>query len=237
MGLFPVWELRKETATSLFLNPFSGDAAVLTISGHRSLSGCSELQVLEIEVALLCAAAAYADRARDCGKVCAIGVGASYSSLSCFGSRIRYITALQKVVFGQRNPLLLKIEQIPIGAPDHRIAELVAMLRFPNVRVTLEFQSLHHIADTILNLGVVGMGGILPANADAALTALTIEKLTRRAMAQKAFVFLDKLDTQIHANCARNANVRFGTGAALGTRELSGLEAVPDFPLPLSEYG
>jgi hypothetical protein len=77
----------------------------------------------------------------------------------------------------------------------------------------------------------------LPPDADASSSALAIERLTRRETAQKAFVFLDKLDPQIHSNTARNGNVRFGTRAALGTRELSGLEEIPDFPLSLAEFG
>jgi hypothetical protein len=235
LGLFPIWELRRGLSSSLFLAPFSGNAASSIVSGRLSLVGATEAQVIDIELGQLDAAAAYAARVRTESKICAISVGVSYDSLCCFRSRIRYITALQKVVFSPSSPLLIKIEQIPDGAPDGRIAELIAMLSSQNVRVSVEFQSLASIPRISVRLGAAAIGGSIPSNVDDPAAATIAEKLVNHAIAQKAFAFLDHLDTAERVALAKHSNVRFGRGSALGTWHYSGLESIPHFPLTVAD--
>ena len=231
LGLFPVWELRKGLSSSLFLTPYTEDVTGSIVSGKLSLCCIAEAQVIDIELGQLHAAAAYATRIRNENKICALGVGISYDSLSCLRSRIRYITALQQTVFSPSNPLLIRIEQIPDGAPDGRIAELVAMLTSKNVRITLEFQSLASIRNIDIRLGAVAIGGTIPSKTDDTLAMTIAERLVSRAMAQKAFAFLDHLDTAKQLTLANRTCIRFGRGAALGTKHFSGIEDIPNFPL------
>ncbi len=236
LGLFPVWELRRGLSSSLFLTPFSGSAMSAIVSGRLSLGGATEAQVIDIELGQLGAAAAYTARVRSENKICAIGVGVSYDSLCCFRSRIRYITALHKVVFSASSPLVIKIEQVPEGAPDSRIAELIAMLSSQNVRVTVEFRSLAGLPQFGVRLGAAAIGGTIPSNLDDMTAAAIAEKLVHRAAEQKVFAFIDHLDTAERVALANRSNIRFGRGVALGARHYSGLESIPNFPLTLADY-
>lgn len=231
LGFFPMWELKKGTSNSLFLTPFTGNGVGALAWGARLLG--SEGHIVDIEIAQLGAAAAYAARIRNENKVCALGVGVSYGTLSCFRSRIRYMAALQKAVFSPSSPLLVRIEQIPEGAPQARIAEFAAMLVPKNVRVTLEFSSLASTRGIDIRLGVAAMGGTLPATTDPIIAQEMAERLVRKAADQKAFSFLEGIDSVERLAMAKQTNIRFGRGLALGPAHFSGLERVPAFPLTL----
>jgi hypothetical protein len=233
LALFPVWELRKNTTSALLLLPWSS-AGRTAVSGRRALEGMHAPDIADTEIVLLNAAAACAMRIREAVKVCAIGVGLSYATLSTFHTRIRYVTALQKLRVPASSPILLKIEQIPPGTPVARIAELIAMIRFPNLRLMLEFQNLAAIPELDILMGASGYGGAMPANADADQAVYLVEKLVQRANTQKGFAFVDRLDSVLHASAAYSAGVRFGMGSALSTWQLPGLDTVPDFPVALS---
>lgn len=235
LGLFPVWELRKASASSVFLVPFVDSGGQRVATGRRALEGLSDEKVTEIEISLLQAAFAYASRVHQEGRLCATGIGVSYATLSMFHSRIRFVTALQKKKTSPSSPLLLKIEQIPDGAPIARIAELVAMFRFPNVRVTVEFQHLNAMPDLDIRIGAAGLGGSLPATVDPEFAERMMTRLAHRVAGQKAFAFIDRLDTPRLLADAQANGIRFGTGAALSSRHLSGLEPLPTFPLLLTD--
>jgi hypothetical protein len=234
LGLFPMWELKKGASNSLFLTAFTGNGTGALSTGTSRLLA-AEAQIVDIEISHLLAAAAYAARMRAEQKVCAVAVGVSYNTLGSFRSRIRYMAALQAAVFPSSNPLLVRIEQIPEGAPDGRIAEFAAMLTPKNVRVSLEFCSLATLRRIDIRLGVMAMGGTLPA--DHVLAQETAERLIQKTMIQKSFSFLENLDSPQHLALANRANIRFGRGLALSNRHFSGLEPVPAFPLVLARTG
>lgn len=233
LGFFPVWELRSRTSNILFLAPTPSASQSSLAAGRLSLAGMSEAKTIEMEIELLKTAWAYATRIRDSNKICAVGVGVSYNTLSAFNSRIRYITAMQKVHFSPVNPLVLKIEQVPEGAPDGRIGEMIAMLRKDNVRAIVEFQSLATIPSFEIRLGASGLGGVLPKGIDGETALRIAEKLVHRAASQKAGAFLDHLDTREILAAADHSNVRLGTGTALSRLHLTGLEDIPNLPLTL----
>src|SRR5450755_4089843 len=233
IGFQPVWELRKGGANSLMLVPLSGRSADKAICPRAALNGASNDEVVEAELNLLDAASAYANRVQEVEKVCAIGTSISYESLCVFKSRIRYITALQKCTFSPRTPLLLKIEQVPEGAPDSRLSELIAMLSMGNIRLLIEFETLQHVSNNRTRLGASGFGGTIPAGMTCTETAIVAERLVAMATSQKAFAFLNQIETASQANIAYKANIRFGTGNSFSPNILTGLEATPPFPLTL----
>jgi len=235
IGFQPVWELRKGGANSLMLVALSGRSGDQVICPRAALNGTSNNEIVEAEIDLLDAACAYAKRVHDADKVCAIGTTISYESLCVFKSRIRYITALQKCKFSSSTPLLLKIEKVPEGAPDGRLAELIAMLSMGNIKLLVEFEKLQHLADNRSRLGASGFGGTLPAGITCTETAIVAERLVALAVSQKAFAFLNQIETASQSNIAYRANVRFGTGASFSPTILTGLEATPPFPLTLAE--
>jgi len=229
IGFFPAWDLKKRKSASLFLSAFSSHNKS-RLGVRRVFNGSSESQVVEMEVALLNAAAEYARRVYAALKVCAIGVGVSYETLSGGNSRIRYIGALKAVQTVQTCPLLLRVEQIPNGTPLGRLAEIVTMLSVPNVRVILEFESLRHLPEIDIRLGAAGLGGSL-RTCDGNVAG-AVGKLARRAAEQRAFAFLHDIDCNEGLDVAMLNEIRMGSGDAISSKHCyTGHEPVPNFPL------
>jgi hypothetical protein len=228
IGFFPVWDLQKRKSNSLLLTPYKGEGQHVSVRG--SLTGIAEPRIADMEMALLHAVAEYAHRLHEAQKVCALSVGVSYATLSSFHARIRYIGALKAVRTVPSCPLMLRIDQVPDGTPLGRLAEMVAMLHVPNVRITVAFASLRTLPEIDVRLGASGLGGDLsPVDAD--MTASIAQKLSRRAADQKAFAFLHGLNTAAQLAAANAQGIRLGSGAALGVQHFSGLDAIPALPL------
>ena len=107
------------------------------------------------------------------------------------------------------------------------------MLAAPNVRVTVEFQSLRALPELDIRLGAAGLGASLK-NFDGGNLAAAVQKLARRAADQRAFAFLHDIDTDEMLAIATQNGIRFGSGNAIDrARCYSGEETVPDLPLQL----
>lgn len=232
-GFFPIWDLKNRKSASLFCSACSG-ADRTRLSLRRALSGGHEAQIVEAEIALLNAAAEYAHRLHLAQRVCAVGVGVSYETLSGFHSRIHYIGALKALQTMPTCPLLIRVEQVPMGTPLGRLAEMIAMLGIAHVRVTVEFQSVRALPEFDIRLGAAGLGASLRHCKDGN-PAPAIQKLARRAMDQRAFSFLHDIDTAEMLAMAVQSGIRFGSGHAIDRSHhcYSGEEAVPDLPLKL----
>ncbi|HKU64315.1 MAG TPA: hypothetical protein VJQ06_04600, partial [Rhizomicrobium sp.] len=75
------------------------------------------------------------------------------------------------------------------------------------------------------------LGGSLKG-CDAGAAAAVVQKLARRAVEQRAFVFLQDIDTPQLLDIATQNDVRFGSGSMFGVKHCyGGDEPVPDFPL------
>ena len=231
LGLLPIWNLERASSNCLFVTPFSEDTIVP--SGKLITHGMTDAQVLDLEIDQVIAAAYFAEQLRATGRVCSLGVGISYYSINSFRARIRYLTALQKLQFHPKNPLLLKLEQIPAGAPEGRVGELVSMLSSENVRITLELENIASVAMLELRLGVVGVGGAIPSGLDKDAAALLCRKLVHYAGARKTFAFLDRLDSREQCALAAREGVKFGMGLALTPRPLETIERDLAFPMRL----
>ena len=231
VGYFPVWELAARKSASLFLSALnrSNDAPVAV---RHALKGIEEPRIAHFETTLLQAAAEYAQMVHAAQKICALGVGVSYETLSGFHSRIHYIGALKSIHTLADCPLLLRIDQIPDGTPVGRLAEIVTMLSMANVRITLQFESLRSLPELDVRLGAIGIGGALPPHCDVPTAVVLAQRLVRRASGQKAFSFLHGLDSDVLIDTALKNHVRFGSGRAIDAgRHYTGTEPIPDFPL------
>ena len=109
------------------------------------------------------------------------------------------------------------------------------MLSMGNIRLLIEFETLQHVSNNRTRLGASGFGGTIPAGMTCTETAIVAERLVAMATSQKAFAFLNHIETASQANIAYTANIRFGTGASFSPNILTGLEATPAFPLTLAE--
>jgi len=156
----------------------------------------------------------------------------TYETLSGFHSRIHYISALKSIHVPADCPLLLCVDQVPEGTPVGRLAEMVAMLAVPNVRIMVQFESLRALPQLDIRLGAIGIGGTLPHNCDPAAANAIAQKLARRATGQKAFALLHGLDSDAALEASLNSHIRFGSGSAIkGLRIFSSKDPIPDFPL------
>lgn len=231
VGYFPIWDLAARKSASLFLSAFNRSNET-PIGVRHALRGIEEPRIAHFETTLLQAAAEYAQAVHAAQKVCALGVGVSYETPSGFHSRIHYIGALKAVRTLADCPLLLRIDQIPEGTPVGRVAEIVTMLSLPNVRVTLQFESLRSLPEMDVRMGVIGIGGSLPPHCDVPTAVALAQRLVRRTSGQKAFAFLHGLENEALTDAALKCHVRFGSGHAIGGgRHYSGTEPIPDFPL------
>jgi hypothetical protein len=229
-GFFPLWDLKSLRSASFFCSAYSG-AERNMVSVRRALARANESQITGAEIAFLNATAEYAHRVHAAQKVCSLGVGVSYETLSGFHSRIHFIGALKAIVTVPACPLLLRVERVLPGTPLGRLAEIIAMLNVPNVRVTVEFQSLRAIPELDIRLGVAGLGASL-RNLEGGDLAVAVQKLARRAAEQKAFAFLHDIDTAEMLAIAVQHGIRFGSGSAIERSHCySGEEPVPDLPL------
>ena len=230
MTLFPVWDLKSRKSASVTMAAMGADRMPGSI--RRLVRQAHENFYVDHEAALLQAASEYAQRVARAQKVCGVSVGVSYETLSGFHSRIAYIGALKAIPTVASCPLLLRIERVPEGTPQGRIAEIVAMLAVPNIRPTVEYLSVRDLSELEIRLGAMGIGWVLPANADAASVKAGAAKLTQRAGLQKAFSFMHGIKSAEHLAAAREAGIRFGSGPALGPpAHLGPLDPIPDFPL------
>jgi hypothetical protein len=231
VGYFPVWELAARKSASLFLSAFNRSNET-PVAVRHALKGIEEPRIAHFETILLQAAGEYAQTVHAAQKVCALGVGVSYETLSGFHSRIHYISALKSIRTLADCPLLLRIDQIPDGTPVGRLGEIVTMLSMVNVRITLQFESLRNLPELDVRLGAIGIGGALPPHCDVPTAVAQAQRLVRRASGQKAFSFLHGLDSDVLVDTALKNHVRFGSGRAIDAgRHYSGNEAIPDFPL------
>jgi hypothetical protein len=231
-GYFPLWDLKSLRSASFFCSAYSGTERNM-VSVRRAIARANESRITGAEIAFLNATAEYAHRVHAAQKVCSLGVGVSYETLSGFHSRIQYIGALKAIATVPSCPLLLRVERVLPGTPLGRLAEIIAMLNVPNVRVTVEFQSLRAIPELDIRLGVAGLGASL-RNLDGGDLAMAVQKLARGAAEQKAFAFLHDIDTEEMLAIAVQHGIRFGCGSAIErTHCYSGEEPVPDLPLQL----
>jgi hypothetical protein len=229
---FPVWDLERGVSSSLIFSPVSNGAAKSSISVRASVPQGEQDIVPDLEIALLRAAGEYAQRVHASQKVCGVGAGVSCESLCSFAQRVRYVTALKAIPTITNCPLLLRIEDVPAGMPLARLAEIVAMLAAPHVRVLIEFAPEVSIPDLNIKLGAAGIGTVLPKSCTVSKAREVASNVARRVLRQRAFSFLRGLENDGLIRAATDSQVRFGVGTLLDKgQNYTGLESVPDFPL------
>lgn len=233
LGFFPLWDLKKHSCSVLFLSPVGGksESAPHAINASAFLPEGPDGDLGKLELRLLRAAGEYAQRVHASQKVCAVGTGVSYDTLSSFSGRVRYITTLKEIHTTPVCPLLLKIESIPQGVHLGRLNEIMNMVAGPNVRFMLEFSE--RIPELESRMGAAGIGAVLADDCPAGRAEAILKSLPNRLLRQQAFGYVSGLNTPALARLAETHNLRFGLGAALSRHHYTGLETVPDFPVSL----
>jgi len=230
LSFFPLWDVKRRASSALILSPVAITGEPHSIPGSAVAPHGPDGGLAKLELRLLRAAGEYAQRVHASQKVCAVGTGVSYDTLSSFSGRVRYITTLKEIRTTPVCPLLLKIEDIPQGVNLGRLGEIMNMVAVPNVRFMLEFSE--RIPELDFRMGAAGIGAVLPEDCQAWQAENILKSLPNRLLGQHAFGFLRGLNSPALAHLAESHNLRFGLGAALDrAHRYTGLEAVPDFPL------
>jgi hypothetical protein len=229
-GLHPVWNLHKKKSQWLMFgrNP-GGKPAAAAPRSHADDDNLAEL-----EIAYLRAAAEYGLKVQQTRQLCAISAGVTYNTLSGFHSRMRYIQALKSLAVSRSCPLFLQIQQIPEGTPLGRLAEIVAMISEPATRVLLKFDNIRRVPVLDIRLGVAGIGTALPDRCDGDEARKIADSVLRRSIEQKAFAFLERVDSPPLIGAIFDAGIHYASGTALELHPaLNGLDCVPQLPLAL----
>jgi len=227
---FPLWDVKRHASSALILSAVAATGEAHSIHGSAVAPHGPDGGLAKLELRLLRAAGEYAQRVHASQKVCAVGTGVSYDTLSSLSGRVRYITTLKEIRTTPVCPLLLKIEDIPQGVHLGRLGEIMNMVCVPNVRFMLEFSE--RIPELDFRMGAAGIGAVLPDDCQAWQAENILKLLPNRLLGQPAFGFLRGLNTPALVHQAESHNLRFGLGAALDREHrYTGLEAVPDFPL------
>jgi hypothetical protein len=103
-GFFPSWDLHKRQSFSLYASLWAGTGVKSLVPARRALIGIGEVRIVEMETAMLFAAAEYATRLQAARRICALGIGVSYETMSGFNTRMRYIGMLKKTPSVARMP-------------------------------------------------------------------------------------------------------------------------------------
>jgi hypothetical protein len=233
--LSPAWDLQKCKSQWLLLGLKATAPDSPAVTGVRRALG-PVADVAELEIALLRAACEYGVRLEQAGQMGAVTVGVSYESVQSLAGRTRYLKALRALTLPQSCPLMVKIDAIPAGAPLNRLAEIIAMLGVPGVRLLVKFEDARRLPHLDMRLGMAGLGGLLPQGCAPDEARLLAARLGARAQEQRAFGFLEGVETPKQADAVMASGIRFATGSGFGPGpRLGGLEALPHLPLDMPE--
>ena len=225
-----IWDIARKTSSCVYASGYSAGRPGL--HSTRSLLGRTTEMIPTAEITLLYAAHAYAQRVRNARRICAVGSSVSFETLANFAARVRFITALKSLSLSAECPVLLKIEEIPAGTPQSRLAEMISMLSIPNLRFALQYVSHLAVPEVInIRLGAAGLGCPMPKRVEEGFATVVMKKLVQTFASQKGFVFMEGLDDHLLVRAAALSGVRFCTGACFGAQYLSGTDSVPAFPL------
>ncbi len=195
----------------------------------RRLTGSAALANIDarnrpwVDEAMLLHALTQADRLARSRAVAAIGTSVSFETLAWSRGRRLYQDALRGMDRSVQPLLVVKIEDVPVGTPQMRLAEIVATLR-PFVRhVLLELSRTDLRPAGFGNIGVAGIVAELPKDATLADSARLAGSLVRTATVQRAFSCIAGVHDGGSLAIARAAGVRFACGRAVDSMALTSM--------------
>ncbi len=211
----PVYDLRRNTPTTFFCAPVSADISGSVI-GAKALKNIDPRDRPWLDEALLKQAIDLTRQIAKADFVAAIGVSVSYETLSWSRGRHLYQSALRGAD-AMANPfLLIKIEDIPVGTPLTRIAEVVGAIRPFVRRIFLHLPESEMRSLESGNIGMSGVVGTLPDDVTPRTSVKIATSLMRVANAQRAFPCMHGVNSEQSLGLVRAAGIRFASGRALG---------------------
>src|ERR1700722_10787867 len=135
LRFFPVHDLRRDAVSTFFCAPVFVAAGADAIHGYRAFRDIGPRDLPYLDRAVLQHAVRFAHRLEAHAIAAAVGAPVNFETLTWAKGREIYIDALRAMDAAHSQTLIVKIDDIPPGTPDSRLAEAVAMLRHHAKRV------------------------------------------------------------------------------------------------------
>lgn len=228
---FPVFDLRRGTATTFFCVPTRSSAEGKQF-GHRLLAQHDEASLAAIDLAFLDDTIAYAKRFAQQKLIAAIGTAVAFSTMARPQSRKSFVEKLNAARALATTPLVVKVDLIPAGTPTTRLAEIVTALRFGVQRV---FVTVPETRERTWNPGAIGAAGLgfqLSPTETAEGAGTKARLLGALAQSQGAISYIDGMVLPEVVEAVTVEGIRFGTGPALSLDVFPLNGGLPKVPLP-----
>lgn len=231
VAAFPVFDLRRGTATTFFCSPVKA-AKVGTTFGHLLLQQLSEEVRADIDLELAGLAVGYANRFAKAKLVAAIGTTVSMSTLARIEARRAYFAVLGARPDASTTPFLVSIELIPAGTPMAKISEFIGYLKRVVRYVFVVVPEVNDRGWYSGKLGATGFGIWARPQDKRDDIARQARALNSLCALQGAVSFIDGLVLPEALEGATISDVRFGTGPALRQQPFPLDGELPKVPLP-----
>lgn len=228
---FPVFDLRRGTATTFFCVPTRSSAEGKQF-GHSLLAQHDEASLAAIDLAFLDDTIAYAKRFAQQKLIAAIGTAVAFTTISRPQSRKTYLEKLNSARSLATTPLIVKVDLIPAGTPTTRLAEIVTALRYGVQRV---FVTVPETRERTWNPGAIGVAGLgfqLSPTETAEGASAKARLLGALALSQGAISYIDGMVLSEVVEAVTVEGIRFGTGPALSLDVFPLNGGLPKVPLP-----
>jgi len=229
LRLFPVFDLRKRLASTLFCVPIRMETGGGLKLGHWLVESLAEPDAAAVDLELLKIAIDYAKRFEGSSATAAVGTSVSFATLINVRHRKDYVAALNAVTLPPTNPLVIQIESLPSGTPMARIADTINQVgqSANHVLMTIPASATGDLMWKMGALGATGIGINLMGREDDGTVARMARSLMGLCRSQSALGYMNMLTTAAAVDAAAAYGVRFGTGPALSLTTF-----LRDGPLP-----
>lgn len=212
----PVHDLIRGSVSTFFCTPVFNAGDTEAAHGYHAFQHIGPRDLPPLDSAILRHAVRFQQRLESEGIAAAVGTPVNFETLSWSGGRRTYLDALRAADTAHSRNLILKIDDVPPGTADSRLAEMVAAVR-PYVRRV--FVHLSENDSRLVGAGHIGAAGFvasLPPKATRPVIMAVAKSLARTCDMQLAVGCIDNVAEPDALEMARAIGIRFAAGTAFG---------------------
>ena len=212
LRFFPVHDLRRDAVSTFFCAPVFVAAGADAIHGYRAFRDIGPRDLPYLDRAVLQHAIRFAHRLESDAISAAVGAPVNFETLTWAKGREVYIDALRAMDAAHSQTLIVKIDDIPPGTPDSKLAEVVAMLRHYAKRIFIHLSDYDTRLIEGASIGAAGFVTTLPPRATRPTIMAAAKSLARMCEAQRALSCIDNVENEAALEMISAIGVRFATG-------------------------
>jgi hypothetical protein len=219
--LAPVYDLRRSAAHAVFCVPTTAIAGTPTFLGPCDIEQLSPSECLDIDARTLACARVTSRKLSAAGATTLVGASVNFMSLAWTRGRRCVHEALRNAETATNPNFALKIDDVPNGVRESRLAEIVSVMR-PLVRHI--FVHLRDGDDCPVFANGVGASAFvssLPIKASLPAVAAMARTLVHMSQSQRALACIDRVDSNEALQIVSQAGIRLAMGRALGPQAWS----------------